>query len=436
MTEHDDVDASWPALETVQSILISMTAMVAAAAPLALPVMIAILALMTLAERWHQAGPVRPYTGQLTLNLPALTAIAFIAFATLSTLWSVKPSYSLKSLAQASLVGMASWHVAITVSQQMEKLGKVRRIRFLRALSIPALIIALYFSIEYLTGDAVTLFFARNFPSLFDGFENTFVYDANQKLVGLDDSYFNRIAAALTLLTVAIVGSFQFWPSRKLGVVLGIVVSIGMITVCLKSGSATAVLVFSASALVFAFALWSSKAATRILQAALIIITAAAIPLSMVPKSLSLDINENLPTSFRERAVIWHDVAHMALERPWFGFGVKSLKFTQRWEPRREQASGAAATKLRTYAHPHNGYLQVWVELGVVGAILFALAGWCALNEIMFLPQAMQKFALALAAGTLTVIGPAWDIWQPWLIAAIGFSWIALMMLRAEFELT
>jgi hypothetical protein len=46
----------------------------------------------------------------------------------------------------------------------------------------------------------------------------------------------------------------------------------------------------------------------------------------------------------------------------------------------------------------------------------------------------MQKYALALTAGTATIIGFAWNLLQPWLIAAIGFSWIALLMLRPVFE--
>jgi protein-S-isoprenylcysteine O-methyltransferase Ste14 len=39
-----------------------------------------------------------------------------------------------------------------------------------------------------------------------------------------------------------------------------------------------------------------------------------------------------------------------------------------------------------------------------------------------------------MAATTMTMIGPGWELWQPWLIAAIGSGWIALILLRYQFE--
>jgi len=428
-------DRTWLPLETAQSTLIAITALTAAVAPLGLPTMVAVLALVTLAQNWRE--DLSPSAiARIRMRDPAvLAAITFIVFATASTTWALQPLYALKSLAQAALTGLGAMYVAGTLSRQLRRPGQTRRIRFVRAAPLATLFIGLYFLLEFLTGNGVTLFFARNVPGLFDGFENTFIYDATGGLVGLDESYFNRISAALVLLTIGIVAALQFWPRRAWGSAFGALVCIGSLAICLKSGSATALLAFALSALTFTLALWSSKRTSRLLQVAYLIAIITAIPLSMLPKALDIDENPALPPSFRERVIIWNDVAGLALERPWLGNGVKSVKFLQIRPKVQSAAENASSDSLRTYAHPHNGYLQVWVELGLVGAALFAIAGALAINGIMFLPYAMQKYALALATGTLTMLGPGWDLWQPWLIAAIGFGWIALMLLRTEFEL-
>ncbi|MGD9668417.1 MAG: O-antigen ligase family protein [Hyphomicrobiaceae bacterium] len=433
MPEPDASDRTWPPLETAQSALIGLTALTAAIAPLAIPPMVVILAFVTLVQHRHDDWSLFAATPSMIRNPSALAVIAFVTLAAASTAWAAQPGYALKSLVQAVLTGLSAWYAANAMSRQLTMLGQARRNRFVRALPIAALFVAIYFLLDFLTGDGATLFVARNFPSIFDGFENTFIYDGNRSLVGLDESYFNRIAAALVLLTVGLLAAVRFWPRRTWGFALSVFVSLGMVGICLRSGSATALLSLAAAALAFACALWSPKPATRMLQAALLVVTLTAVPLSMLPKALNMDKNPALPPSFTERVIIWNDIAGMTLERPWLGIGVKSIRFLERWPPK-PGSSMEARGGLRSYPHPHNGYLQVWLELGAVGAVIFAIAGVSLINGILSLPHDMQKYALALAAGTSAIIGPGWDIWQPWLVAAIGFSWIALMMLRAEFK--
>lgn len=433
MQPTDADDRIWPPLETAQSALVALVTLTTAIAPLALPPMVVVLALVTLAQHLSRGWSLSAIPGTLMRSPAALATSAFLAYAAISCSWAAQPGFALKSLTQAALTGLAAWYVASTLSTQLTPLGPVRRARFVRALPLPGLAIGVYFLLDFLTGDGVTIFFAHNFPPIFDGAENTFYYDASHKLVGLDASYFNRAAAALALLTVSIVAAVQFWPRPNWGSALGMLTGMAMAGICLKSGSTTALLALMVSAFIFAMAHWSSKLATRFLQVAFLLVIAAAIPLSMLPKALNIDKNQALPLSFRERAIIWNDLANLTLEQPWAGTGVKSIKSQKRWAPRQDKIA-EAGVGLRSYAHSHNGYLQVWLELGATGAALFAVAGFILLNTISSLPQAMQKYALSLAGSTAAIIGTAWSMWQPWFVAAIGFSWIALMMLRAEFE--
>jgi O-antigen ligase len=63
-----------------------------------------------------------------------------------------------------------------------------------------------------------------------------------------------------------------------------------------------------------------------------------------------------VPESSRQRLDIWSFAAERISERQWFGWGLE-----------------ASRTMPAVPLHPHNAALQVWLELGLIGAILFAL---------------------------------------------------------------
>lgn len=432
MSSSSDPNA-WPPFETAQSTLLGLIAFTAAIAPLGLPTLVVLLFLLTLAQNQYEGSGMRPVWRTLMTEPAHLAALAFFLFAALSSAWSAHPLYGLRSIAQCGLVALSAWYIATALDQQMRTIGPERRTRFTRAIPIAAPFIGFYFLLDALTADGATLFFARNFPWIFDGMGNAIVYSKDRVPIGFDEIYFNRIAAALVLITAGITAAFRFWPRPSWGPVLAITTAIGMILICLKSGSATALLTSIIAVGVFALAVWSSRRTLRLLQVTFLVLTFAAIPLSMLPMKAGLDTNTKLPFSFRQRVIIWNDLSHLALTRPWFGIGVKSVKSMTQW-PSEMSGANKPRKEPQAYVHPHNGYLQVWLEMGLMGAVLFALAGTFLLGLITRLMPAMQPFALAMAGATMTMIGPGWELWQPWLVAAIGSGWIALLLLRHDFE--
>jgi O-antigen ligase len=83
--------------------------------------------------------------------------------------------------------------------------------------------------------------------------------------------------------------------------------------------------------------------------------------------------------------------------------------------------------------HPHNAPLQVWLELGVPGAVLFALLVallWYALAS------ATWPLLFSSAAGvslTTAFVGcfATYGIWQEWWLGALWFaSFLILVMAR------
>jgi O-antigen ligase len=74
--------------------------------------------------------------------------------------------------------------------------------------------------------------------------------------------------------------------------------------------------------------------------------------------------------------------------------------------------------------HPHNGPLQVWLELGAVGALIAAAFWWLALSGLAR-PRANVAAAAATATAAVYLLFGAvnFGLWQEW--------WLALGALAA-----
>ena len=68
------------------------------------------------------------------------------------------------------------------------------------------------------------------------------------------------------------------------------------------------------------------------------------------------------------RTDIWGKVIHLAQERPAFGWGWISY-----WAPWVEPFKGLAIRNKVEYLQAHNAYLDVWLQIGIVGLVVFAL---------------------------------------------------------------
>jgi O-antigen ligase len=133
--------------------------------------------------------------------------------------------------------------------------------------------------------------------------------------------------------------------------------------------------------------------------------------------------------SVTHRLKIWRFVADAIADRPLTGWGLNA----SRELPGGNVEVGPGATRLPL--HPHNAFLQVWVELGAVGAALAAALGIIALRAVLTLrlpaaadARGARASALALIASGSLVAGVAFGIWQGWWMAAL---WLAAGFMAA-----
>ena len=71
--------------------------------------------------------------------------------------------------------------------------------------------------------------------------------------------------------------------------------------------------------------------------------------------------------------------------------------------------------------HSHNIYLQTWLELGLIGAVLLTLFGLSILRAISLLGPRLQPYAYATFASAVAMGSSSYGIWQVWYMALFAF---------------
>jgi exopolysaccharide production protein ExoQ len=82
--------------------------------------------------------------------------------------------------------------------------------------------------------------------------------------------------------------------------------------------------------------------------------------------------------------------------------------------------------------HPHNAFLQIWVELGVVGASLAAVLIVLLFTAVSRMRPALQPFAITCIGVTALVALVSHGAWQAWWWAAIGASMVGFALLEHD----
>jgi O-antigen ligase len=117
--------------------------------------------------------------------------------------------------------------------------------------------------------------------------------------------------------------------------------------------------------------------------------------------------SSGLPASWAHRERIWRFVSDRISERPIVGHGLDASRGFGDQVP----------------LHPHNGALQIWLELGLLGAIL-ATALWLWLVwRIGVMTDPFSRAAAAASLAAYAVIGAlSFGVWQEWWLGLGAFA--------------
>jgi len=123
-------------------------------------------------------------------------------------------------------------------------------------------------------------------------------------------------------------------------------------------------------------------------------------------------------TRFTGRTAIWAQVAHFILLRPLCGYGYDAF-----WRGMQGPSFQIAAAVHFIVAHAHNGFLEIALELGAAGLLLFLLSwlrGWLALWPL-WQHGSIDRIAWPLAILLLIAL---YDLDENTLLIYNGLFWI------------
>ncbi|MDR6874817.1 hypothetical protein J2Y55_005855 [Bosea sp. BE125] len=127
----------------------------------------------------------------------------------------------------------------------------------------------------------------------------------------------------------------------------------------------------------------------------------------------------------RDRVEIWLSFDEAIRARPLTGFGFGTSAAL------RNHPAAAAVSEphrlLLDVGHPHNAFLQVWVETGLIGVLLISAAGLAFLGRLRHMPARALAPRLAVITAALGVASVGHGAWQGWWIAALGATAIWFM---------
>lgn len=139
--------------------------------------------------------------------------------------------------------------------------------------------------------------------------------------------------------------------------------------------------------------------------------------------------SDSFDFSVNHRMRIWHFATDRIMERPVLGWGLdssraipggKDIEMITLVYPDGGEFPWA---EQQLPLHPHNIFLQIWLELGLVGALFGAGALLALVWAISLTESAWVRFssAGAMAAG-VTFSGLSYSIWQSWWFCTLMFA--------------
>ena len=237
----------------------------------------------------------------------------------------------------------------------------------------------------------------------------------------------NIAAATLALWPMLLIARHVVEPRQFRAVIAGIA-AIALVTLAFSQHE-TSILALAASSIIGVAVLAAPRLGLGLLAAGWLAATLLVVPMATWGlRTAELHKAEWLPHSARHRIVLWGYTAEQIQHRPLHGIGAASTKALDvRRGPHVETFPGTRFG-WRSGTHAHNVYLQIWYELGAIGALLLCGAGLAAIQALSRLPPAVLPAAAATMTAAVVMGASSWGLWQAWFLGAFAMSGMLLLI--------
>lgn len=341
---------------------------------------------------------------------------AVLAWAALSILWSDHRLSSLDGLMRVAAVSV----MALLLAAGSRVLTASARRRIARAMLAGFILALVLLAVEVASGG----WLRRTLTDLPERDFRPFLYNSGSALLAAflwpallaagREMRRGRIAAAAILAPTVLL----LMQTASLSALLGAVAGAVVLGAALLKPRATVV---AAAACVAAAIVAAPLIARSLPQPKDLIerLGSGTTPIEMRFAGLRTAMNSIYP-----RLTIWHYVADRIAERPILGWGMNASRHFSNESEKRIQGGGWAILSEAIPLHPHNGVLQWWLELGLVGAILCGAVVLAIYDGIgrSTAPPFRHAVAVAHLSAVMAMVGVNYGIWQSWWLGGLALS--------------
>lgn len=341
---------------------------------------------------------------------------AFLVWSALSAFWSIAPERSLEiSLSNAgSVVG------AIILGLFTAGAGPAAIRRIGTAALAGIVIAAVLILIELASSAAV----------------NRLVHNNNLPIeqITVFRNYLNGSAAVFVMMIWPVATTLGLTGRSKLAAAAGVT----LFLLSFSAAASVAALAALAGAIVGLVAavrprLYHLLFGTGVVAAALLMPMVTEI----LPSPVGSTAEMKVEPSTNHRLRIWNFAAEQIAKRPMLGWGLDSSRAIPGGadlvlvKHLREDGQDVMYGEQNLPLHPHNIFLQIWLELGFVGAALAAVALLAVVREVARTEGALLRFGSAGAlASSIAFSGLSYSPWQSWWLCTMMFALALLCACR------
>lgn len=228
------------------------------------------------------------------------------------------------------------------------------------------------------------------------------------------NAFLNLFNRGLTVCAILV------WPAimctMRIRKVYGVAMGIALFASLFAFVNDAAIVAMIAGALTFGLVCAVPRIAGRLVTVVTVAVV-LVVPFAdrTLPPPKELFETMHLPRSTYHRLLIWHFASDHIVQRPLLGWGFNSSRAIPGGKSNLDVSEPALPL------HPHNGALQLWLELGVGGALLGAglLAAATEGARRFSRGRLEQAAATATISAALIVLLVSYGIWQSWWMSAL-----------------
>ena len=341
----------------------------------------------------------RPFTGlnKYLVNVVINAWLIFCVWITISYFWSISPQETLQTSIKLWLINiLAISAVSGLLYGYKQKSASLNQTYIFSALAVISLILIF----EHISGYKITVFLRSSIDYSTSRFgqpmdKATSLYTLLLPFYLLVLSERRRMLIILLLLSTTMYILHPMFAS-----LLAFIVAAGVVVLYLLFGKIIISLLFTGSIILFLF-----------------------IP-QIMSIFLQLDLlqanMQSLPPSWVERADFWQHSVELISQKPILGWGMNSSDFI-------ENIFDNSSTNL-IISHPHNIPLQLQLESGIIGGILFCIVLLTIYLKIMKIKERNLVCALLASYSAFLIFSlVSFNAWQTWWLCTIFITVLSML---------